>query len=133
MISEKSERCSEKQPKEDDFNDISRRADARVGFSQTKFISRKGKVVPMAGHYGYMPRREGEFLAWIRAIYDQCAIHSAIWQISDALLEQLEILLLAAGSVRTLHPGGVYRPEGHKPAYVACWNWQAEQREENNY
>jgi hypothetical protein len=32
----------------------------------------------MAGHYGYMPRKEGEFIAWIKAIYDQCAARDGL-------------------------------------------------------
>ncbi|MDR1958801.1 MAG: hypothetical protein LBQ54_07135 [Planctomycetaceae bacterium] len=43
-----------------------------------------------------MPTKDGEFIAWVRAIYDQCVIHSATWKLSDALLEPFEILFLAA-------------------------------------
>ncbi|MDR3199367.1 MAG: hypothetical protein LBU34_15975, partial [Planctomycetaceae bacterium] len=42
---------------------------------------------------GYMPRKDGDFLAWVKTIFRNCEEHATEWQLNSKYLDQLSDLL----------------------------------------
>jgi hypothetical protein len=52
----------------------------------------------MAHSHGYIPRKDAEFIAWAKTIYQDCSEHADIWQLDMTVVNQLNDLIQTADS-----------------------------------
>ncbi|MDR2754436.1 MAG: hypothetical protein LBC20_01900 [Planctomycetaceae bacterium] len=75
----------------------------------------------MSQSNGFMPRKDGEFLAWAKTIYHDCSENTEVWEISPEAIDQISDLVETAEAAYQVNIDKEYRNKATAKAKDAAF------------